>query len=135
MWLYISNCDPVLWEIDVNNYNNKNIDLILKTYNDIFKALKEYNYKPSNTLITKIMLGVFSNIPAFDRYVKNTFKINVVNKKNLKKLYGHYLNNKEVYDSYKVFTFDYNNNKATTKNKYKIAKLIDMYGFAKNYNK
>ena len=81
------------------------------------------------------MLGVFSNIPAFDRYVKNTFKINVVNKKNLKKLYGHYLNNKEVYDSYKVFTFDYNNNKATTKNKYKIAKLIDMYGFAKNYNK
>src|SRR3989344_1195129 len=68
----ISKMDPKLWEIDVDKYNEDNIKLLLNCEQRIIEVLGTEN-KPSDTLVTKIMLGVFANIPAYDQYVRKSF--------------------------------------------------------------
>ncbi|MEK7664769.1 MAG: hypothetical protein AAB361_01360, partial [Patescibacteria group bacterium] len=63
--------------------------------------------KPSDTLITKIMLGVFANVPAFDKYFRKSFKIHSFNKKSLLKIKNFYEKNKDVFNSFKIYTFDF----------------------------
>ncbi len=75
----ISKMNPKLWEIDVPNYNDENISLLLNCKQNIIDALGKEN-KPSDTLVTKIMLGVFANIPAFDKYFRKSLKVHSVNK-------------------------------------------------------
>jgi hypothetical protein len=126
---YISTCNPILWKIDVNNYlENDNLNILLECYEDIKDCLKEDKYIPSNTLITKVMLGVWANIPAFDDNFCKSFKMSKINKSNLKKLNEHYIIYTEIYDKYKIFTFNFYDAEKT-QNRYKFAKLIDMYGF------
>lgn len=123
----ISKMDRKLWEIDADNYNDENIEILLDCKKQIIKALGEEN-NPSDTLITKIMLGVFANIPAFDQYVRKSFKFHPVNKKNLLKIKEFYEKNKTILDSYKIHTFDFLTSKKTNTT-YTKAKLIDMYAF------
>jgi len=123
----ISRINPKLWEIDVNKYYDENIKLLLNCKQQIIEALGKEN-KPSDTLVTKIMLGVFANIPAYDQYVRKSFKLHSVNKKSLLKIKKFYEENKETLDSYKIHTFDF----LTSQETYIIytkAKLIDMCGF------
>jgi hypothetical protein len=62
-----------LWDIDVDKYTDDEIKERLKdTYKKIKEILKDV--KPTKTLITKIMLGVYGNVPAFDKYFTMTFK-------------------------------------------------------------
>ena len=62
----ISKMEPELWEIDVHNYNDENVNLLIKRKKDIIGALKTTKKAPTETLLSKIMLGVFGNVPAFD---------------------------------------------------------------------
>ncbi len=123
----ISKMNPKLWEIDVEDYNEENISLLLDCKQEIIFALGTEN-KPSDTLVTKIMLGVFANIPAFDQYFRKSLKVHSVNKKSLLKIKKFYLENKETFDSFKIHTFDFSTSKETN-NVYTKAKLIDMCGF------
>ena len=123
----ISKMNPSLWEIDVADYNEENISLMLDCKQQIINALGEEN-KPSDTLVTKIMLGVFANIPAFDQYFRKGLKVYSVNKQALLKIKEFYLENKKDFDSFKIHTFDFLTSKET-KNIYTKAKLIDMCGF------
>lgn len=62
------------WEIDVGNYE-ENIGRLVKLYDSISKVLnKILNEDPSETLITKIMLGIFGCVPAFDTNVQKGLK-------------------------------------------------------------
>lgn len=119
--------NPKLWEIDVADYSEENISLLLNCKQQIINALGKEN-KPSDTLVTKIMLGVFANIPAFDQYFRKSLKVHSVNKKSLLKIKEFYLENKEDFDSFKIHTFDFLTSKETN-NIYTKAKLIDMCGF------
>ncbi len=123
----ISKTNHELWEIDVPNYTDKNIDLLLDCKQQIINALGKEN-KPSDTLITKIMLGVFANVPAFDQYFRRSLKVYSLNKKALLRIKEFYLKNKVVFDSYKIYTLDFLTSKETNVI-YTKAKLIDMYGF------
>lgn len=123
----ISKMNPKLWEIDVDDYNEENISLLLNCKQEIINALGKEN-KPSDTLVTKIMLGVFANIPAFDKYFRKGLKVYSVNKKSLLKVKEFYLKNKEDLDSFKIHTLDFLTLKETD-NIYTKAKLIDMCGF------
>jgi hypothetical protein len=124
---YISQADMEIWDIDVDSYNDKNINLLLELKNDIGNILgKEHN--PSDTLITKIMLGVFSNIPAFDTFFRKAFSLYRCNGAALVKIAKFYNDNKIEIDSYKIYTFDFNSGGETNR-MYKKAKLIDMIGF------
>lgn len=124
----ISNMPRKLWEIDVADYNDDNIDMILDCREKIIDALGRSNAKTWDTLITKIMLGVFGNVPAFDQYFKRSLGVSTFSKKSLFKIRDFYLANKESFDSHKIHTFDF----LTSKNTdivYTKAKLVDMYGF------
>jgi len=123
----ISEMDPKLWEIDIDNYNKENIELLLKCKQQVIDSFGDEN-KPTDTLITKIMLGVFANVPAFDQYVKKSLKIYDLNEKSLLKLKTFYENNKSIIDSFKIHTFDFLTSDETDII-YTKAKLVDMCGF------
>ncbi len=125
----ISKMDRKLWEIDVDNYTEENINLLLDCKQRIIEALgKEKENNPSDTLVTKIMLGVFANIPAFDQRVKKSLKVYSVSKKSLLKIKEFYERNKSIFDSLEIHTFDFLSSKETNI-LYPKAKLIDMCCF------
>ena len=74
------------------------------------------------------MLGVFANVPAFDTYFRKSLKVYSFNKKSLLKIKDVYEDNKSVFDSYQIHTFDFLSSKETDI-VYTKAKLIDMCGF------
>lgn len=122
----ISCFDGKIWGIDVDKYSDDNLDLLLECRKMIFKSFEKYS--PSDTLITKIMLGVFGNIPAFDNFVKKAYKLYYVNKSCLKRIQDFYLSNKIKIDSYKIPTFDFLTGQNTSL-LYTKAKIVDMIGF------
>ena len=123
----ISKMDSRLWDIDVDHYNDENISILLDCKQQIINSLGEKN-NPSDTLITKIMLGVFANVPAFDTYFRKSLKVHSFNKKSLLKIKDFYEDNKSVFDSYQIHTFDFLSSKESDI-VYTKAKLIDMCGF------
>ncbi|MBS3165827.1 hypothetical protein J4444_01770 [Candidatus Woesearchaeota archaeon] len=123
----ISKMNPKLWEIDVDTYDEDNIKLLLNCKQQIIEVLGKEN-KPSDTLVTKIMLGVFANIPAYDQYFRKSQKLHSLNKKSLLKIKKFYEENKETFDSFKIHSFDFLTSQETDII-YPKAKLIDMCGF------
>ena len=137
-----------IWNIDAHNYNNNSIQTILEVYKNITSLIMG-NDKSKRHLVltTKIMLGVFGCVPAFDQYFTNTFReicknfhgkngFRSVNKNNLKHIKNFYEANKEVIEILrnKIHTLDFNTGDFTQR-KYTRAKIIDMYGFAKGFYK
>jgi hypothetical protein len=134
---YIATLDKSVWEIDADNYDEKNIQTIIKIYKDIKICL--INKDNSDlTLITKILLGVFGFIPAFDNYFCNSFRaisdgqcgFRKLNIKSLSFIKIFYESNKTIIErlSDETFTTDFMTGQKTTIN-YPKAKIIDMYGF------
>lgn len=134
---YIATLDKSIWKIDVDNYNENNIKIILKTYQDIKFCLINKN-NSDLTLVTKILLGVFGFVPAFDNYFCNSFReiyggqcgFRKVNVKSLSFIESFYKSNKTTIDklSAETFTTDFITGQMTIIN-YPKAKIIDMYGF------
>ncbi len=134
---YIANLDESVWQIDVDKYSGENIQTIIKIYKDI-RLLLINNGNADLTLVTKILLGVFGFIPAFDNYFCNSFReisgghcgFRKVNYKSLTVIKEFYKTNKAVIDrlSSETFTKDFLTGQDTTIN-YPKAKIIDMYGF------
>ncbi|MBI4931049.1 MAG: hypothetical protein HY841_09825 [Bacteroidetes bacterium] len=134
---YIATVDKFAWSIDVNNYSEQNIQTIIKIYNDIKGHLIQSNNQDL-TLITKILLGVFGFIPAFDSYFCDTFRqiskgqcgFRKVNTKSLTFIRQFYEANRVTIDklSKDTFTTDFTTGQKTRTN-YPKAKIIDMYGF------
>lgn len=134
---YISSLDKSVWDIDVDSYDDENIQIIIRIYKDI-KKLFILNGNSDLTLITKILLGVFGFISAFDNYFCNLFRVisngqcgfRKVNVKSLYFIKAFYDANKITIDriSSETFTTDFMSEQKTTINHPK-AKIIDMYGF------
>jgi len=123
----ISEMDPQLWNIDVDCYTNENIGVLLDCKNQISNILRPEK-GVSDTLTTKIMLGVFGNVPAYDQYFKKSLKLGSLNENSLLKVSDFYEKNKELIDSYDVYTYDFLTSKESDI-KYPKAKLVDMCGF------
>ena len=129
----ISKMDSKLWEIDVSDYNSENIVILLDCKKKIINALGKGN-NPSDTLVTKIMLGVFSNVPAFDQYFRQSMSVYSFNRNSLFKIKEFYIENKNILDSYNIHTLDFTKG-VETDIIYNKAKLIDMCGFVDGFNK
>lgn len=136
---FISTLEKSLWDIDVDNYNENTIQTIIKIYREIKLCLIKKD-NSDLTLITKILLGVFGFIPAFDNNFCNSFRTITCGKcgfrkVNLKSLYfikTFYESNKTTIDrlSSETFTMNFITGQKS-KNNYPKAKIIDMYGFIK----
>ncbi len=136
---YISTLDKSFWNIDVDQYTNENIDTILEIYENIKLKLVPQN-KAHLTLVTKVLLGVFGFVPAFDQYFCYTFRkiykeqencaFTSFNQKSLNCIKDFYDKNKIEIDrlSAKTYTLDFETGEKTKLN-YTKAKIIDMYGF------
>lgn len=132
------------WTIDVDEFNSENIDLILEVY----KKIQEYVIGTESNnrhivLVTKIMMGVFGCIPAYDQYFTQTFRKIFKNRCGFRSVNEEsILCLKEFCDSnidtisnlqHQIRTMDFNTTELT-KLKYSKAKIIDMYGFAKSFD-
>lgn len=130
------------WTIDVEDYRESS-----QTILDLYHAAEEYMLKGEDhqavTLVTKVLLGVFAIIPAYDRFFRGSFSdiagnkcgFSKLNKKSLEIIYQFYIENKDEIEKLsnetKVFDFD----GCPTKYHYSKAKIIDMYGFQVGYMK
>ena len=130
-----------VWDIDIDNYTDENIDKLIKEYKAIEKILKEKILEtlPTYTLVTKIMLGVYGNVPAFDAYFTATLKeaykgkcgFTAFNTKSLKCIKAFYDKHKDEFNQ-QIKVLDFENK--DTQLLYTKAKLVDMYGFQKGLN-
>lgn len=136
---YLSTLDKSDWEIDVDKYDGESIKRILKIYDEVKKRVIDDKHK-GITLVTKILLGVFAFVPAYDTYFCKTFvsifngcgfsTANSVKEKTLRCIKDFYDANKSDIDglskNYKTLDFETGNK---TDICYTKAKIIDMFGF------
>jgi hypothetical protein len=114
-----------IWEIDAHAYTDESIHRLAEMDTQIRSALPE---GASDILVTKIMLGVFGCVPAFDTYFKKGFGVSTFGRKSLVKVGRFYQDNSEVIEAHRVPTLDFSSGNETTR-KYTRAKVIDMIFF------
>ena len=125
----IAKMPRVYWKIDLDTYSEKTISLLLEIHKNIFNSLGEDNEYASNTLVTKIMLGVFGNVPALDdNFCKGFGFSKNLSKSLLRKISDYYQANKNEFDRHRIKTIDFGTGMETNRY-YTKAKLIDMVGF------
>lgn len=125
----IVKADSRVWALDVDKYTPENFALLTKLERQIHAALQGKS-EATSTLTTKVMLGVFGNVPALDTFVCNAlrdlqgFNAYGLDDKTLQGIQQFYDNHKAVFDSYTVNTIDFNGQ--PTPRLYPKAKLVDM---------
>ena len=119
-----------LSRIDSKNY----VEEMISLYFGLKKTLN-LDQASQKTIITKIMLGVYACIPAFDQYVCETLGTSTIgdlSKRNIQSIVSIYKKHKEQIDSLvettHVFSF---NGVQIKKHNYSPAKIIDMIAFTR----
>lgn len=120
----IAGAEGALWEIDAHCYTELNIRQLL----DAGRSFRQAQAGMSDILVTKIMLGVFGNVPAFDTNFKKGFKVSTFGPKALQKIGTFYEENATVIDRYRVPTLEFVSGETTSRT-YTRAKVIDMAFF------
>lgn len=87
----------------------------------------------SDTLATKIMLGVFGNVPAFDSAFKYGFGVSTFGRAALVKIQHFCSENQEIIEKHRVPTIDFVSGEPTQRH-YTRAKVIDMVFFIEGSN-
>lgn len=108
-------------------------DDMLRLYKGLKKALN-LPQRSQKTVITKIMLGVYGCLPAFDTYVCNslgTSTIGDLTKKNVNSIINIYNSNKKLIDSLSSCSSVRDFSDSPTKEHYTPAKIIDMILFTR----
>jgi len=136
---YLSNLDKKYWKIDVDSYNlEENVSKLLEISQKIKDIFQKKGYKPSVTLLTKIMNGIFGSVPALDYYFniglfsKQTVSFNIKTLKFIEEFYNYYKNKSNVI-SKKISTLDCKTREPTDF-VYTKAKIIDMVCWVEGFN-
>ncbi len=129
-------CPENIWNIDVDNYSNENVEVLISTYNSLSQFVSDKNQKI--ILVTKIMLGVFGSTPAFDNNFTATFRDDYgetaryrsFNSNSLNAIKNFYDENSNLIEELRQTCRTYNFITAEETNIiYTRAKIIDMIGF------
>lgn len=138
---FIADAPKEYWSIDINNYQ-ENISEIQDIYTNVKRLITdgETRERTHLTLVTKIMLGIFGCVPAFDTYFINSFNklfkgscgFTSMNSKSLICIKDFYDSNRDEIDhlALNTKTRDFSTCELTSTN-YTRAKIIDLYGFSK----
>jgi hypothetical protein len=116
-----------IWEIDVDRYTEENIELLLTCERMICRAIGQ-GRGVTVTLTTKIMLGIFGNVPAFDSFFKRGFGAHTFSARSLRRIDRFYQQHSQVFDAYRIHTLDFASGTSTHR-LYPKAKLVDMACF------
>lgn len=127
---FISSTDSRLWKIDVDHYDDESIERLVECGARIKDVLKPGG-TASPTLVTKIMLGVFANVPAFDDYFVKGLRIywNGDGARTLRNISVFYNQHKSLIDEIEISACDFASGERKGK-RYTKAKIIDMIGWA-----
>lgn len=121
----IANAPSEIWLTDANVYGDGSCAVVFETAQNIRAALPK---SASDILVTKIMLGTFGCVPAFDTYFKKGFGAWTFGPKALRGIGEFYRANSEVIERHRVQTLDFASGTPTGR-RYTRAKVIDMIFF------
>ncbi len=133
---YIASQSEELWRQDICTCGPQDMDKLITVYNDVRRRIVIPGVAHL-TLVTKVMLGVFGVVPAFDTYFGNAFRsiipdagFRTFGRKSLLQIQRFYEANKAAIDdlSEKLHVLDFESGQATSL-RYPKAKVVDMYGF------
>jgi hypothetical protein len=114
-----------VWEIDSHCYTDDNCAALEEMARQIRTAL---HGRASHTLVTKIMLGVFGCVPAFDIRFRSGFGVSKFGHKALRRVSEFYRDNVEIVERHRISTLDFDTGEQSQR-KYTRAKVIDMIFF------
>jgi hypothetical protein len=120
-----------LWELDINQYDQAGIELLMEWSQKIRDSLQPdgpLKRPVTHTLVTKVMLGVFGCVPAFDRNFTRGFGVGRYNAKSLQKVGDYYQEHATQIDELRRPTFDFATGHPTAL-LYTRAKVLDMAFF------
>lgn len=120
----VARTDASLWELDAHCYTESNIQRLL----ELASTIRRPHPGMSDILVTKIMLGVFGSVPAFDSNFKRGCRVATFGPKALRKIGTFYQDHAEVINAYRVSTLDFDSGEPTQRT-YTRAKVIDMAFF------
>lgn len=121
----IAHSPDAIWRVDADDYGDEACEVLFDVGRRIRAAFPE---GASDILVTKIMLGVFGCVPAFDTYFKKGFGVWTFGRKALRQVSRFYAEHSEVIESHRVPTIDFASG-APTERRYSRAKVIDMIFF------
>ena len=127
---------PAVWGIDANKYTDANITKLLELKSRMSAAMTTKSAEgnlvtvPTDTLITKVLLGVFGSVPAFDTFFKRGFRTVTdravkVDQRTLRAIGDFYAANAAAIDQQRARTLDFARGQPTAL-RYTRAKVIDM---------
>lgn len=125
-----------IWRIDAHRYTDENIDRLLRLSGDIARAISvvtgpsRVGRAATPTLVTKVMLGIFGCLPAFDRFFnigfkKATGRVARLDWSTLMGIRDFYAEHRPAIDASQVRTLDFRSGKLT-RIRYTKAKVTDM---------
>lgn len=114
-----------IWSCDANDYSESHCSLILEIRDQVRAAFLK---GATDTLVTKVMLGAFGCVPAFDTYFSKGFGTWTFNRSALGRIAEFYDRNASVIESHRVPTLDFAAGRDTSR-LYTRAKVIDMVFF------
>jgi hypothetical protein len=125
---------PGSWEIDVDDYSDEGVTALIDTRDRLAEALTARSVdgvirRPTNTLLTKVMLGVFGSVPAFDTFFLRGFRAvtgarGSFSRRSLRTLGDFYDQQSEAFDAQRIATIDVSGQPTTRR--YTGAKVVDM---------
>lgn len=121
----VASSSSEIWSVDANCYSETNWAVVWETAQRIRQALPD---GVSDSLVTKIMLGVFGCVPAFDTYFKKGFGASTFGRTAFMGVAEFYRKHADVIDRHRVATLDFDTGMDTAR-RYTRAKVIDMIFF------
>ena len=122
----IAEAPAEVWDLDLDGYEPAGIDLVHRTALDVRRALRPV--EASDVLVTKVMLGVFGCVPAFDTYFKKGFGVSTFSMGSLRLVGEFYRENASIIDRLRQPTLDFTTGQPTAR-LYTRAKVVDMIFF------
>ena len=126
-WIgWVAQAPPKLWRTDVDGYDALSVELILSAAAALKRAVAPDAV--TDTLATKILLGVFACVPAFDANFRAGFGTATFSRGSLGRVAAFYRENRDLVDAHRVPTLDVRTGRDTAR-LYSRAKVIDMIFF------
>lgn len=125
----ISAAPMSIWTTDVESYNERRINELIDFKNALSRVVPGGR---SGTLTSKIMLGTFGCVPAFDRFFCEGFDVSGFRRGALQEVYDYYVQHQEMIESCREKTINFDGEQ--TNIRYTQAKVIDMIFFVEGQN-
>lgn len=115
------------WDVDADSYTADTWPVVRQLDQQIREAFG-HRKGVTSTLATKVMLGVFGNVPAFDTYFRAGFRAATFGPKAFDRLGRFYAEYADTIERHRIPTLDFHTGEPTLR-QYSCAKIIDMIFF------